>query len=231
MKNNRINRSEAIKRMVVAAMFTAIAYLCVCVFRIKVQFLTFDIKDAVITICAMIFGPLTGVGISVAVSFIEMITISDTQIYGFVMNVLSTVAFSTTASVIYVKKKNIFAAVMGLISAVLVTTAVMLLANLLITPFYLGVPVDQVAPLIPKLLLPFNLMKSVLNASLVLLLYKPIVTALRRAGAIRSSAQTSYRFDKKSVFVTLISLAVMVFSLVIFFFVMGAGIEWFGVFK
>ena len=95
-----IDRSAAIKRMVIAAVFTAIAYVCVCVFRIKVSFLTFDIKDSVITVCAMIFGPLTGFGISLAVAFIEMITISDTQFYGFIMNVLSSAAFSMTASAI-----------------------------------------------------------------------------------------------------------------------------------
>ena len=86
MNKGKSNRSDAIKRMVIAAVFTAIAFVCVCVFRIKVSFLTFDIKDSVITVCAMIFGPLTGLGISIAVSFIEMITISETWLYGFIMN-------------------------------------------------------------------------------------------------------------------------------------------------
>ncbi|MBQ9692260.1 MAG: ECF transporter S component [Clostridia bacterium] len=227
-----MNRSEAIKRMVVAAVFTAIAYVCVCVFRIKVSFLTFDIKDSVITVCAMIFGPLTGLGISLAVSFIEMITISDTQLYGFIMNVLSTAAFSMTASAIYRKKRDILGSVLGLVSAVCATTAVMLLANLLITPYYIGADIETVAALIPKLLLPFNFMKSVLNASLVMLIYKPIVTALRRAGAVKASAQSSsYSFDRRSLAVMFISLAVMAVSLVVFFVVMGADVEWFQAFK
>ena len=232
MNNSKMNRSEAIKRMVVAAVFTAIAFICVCVFRIKVSFLTFDIKDSVITVCAMIFGPFTGLGISLAVSFIEMITISDTQIYGFVMNVLSTAAFAMTASAIYRKKRDMLGSVLGLVSAVCATTAVMLLANLFITPYYIGADMATVAALIPKLLLPFNFMKSVLNASLVMLIYKPIVTALRRAGAVKTSSQiTTYKFDKKSLAVMFISLAVMAASLVIFFGVMGADVQWFEAFK
>lgn len=227
-----IDRSDAIKRMVIAAVFTAIAYVCVCVFRIKVSFLTFDIKDSVITVCAMMFGPLTGLEISLAVSFIEMITISDTQFYGFIMNVLSTAAFSMTASSIYGKKRDLLGSVLGLVSAVCATTAVMLLANLLITPYYIGADMATVAALIPKLLLPFNFMKSVLNASLVMILYKPIVTALRRAGAVKASAQTaSYKFDRKSLAVLFISIAVMAASLVIFFVVMGADAQWFQAFK
>ena len=232
MNKSKVRSSEAIKKMVIAAVFTAIAYVCVCVFRIKVSFLTFDIKDSVITVCAMIFGPLTGLGISLAVAFIEMITISDTQFYGFIMNVLSSAAFSMTAAAIYRKKRDILGSVLGLISAVCTTTAVMMLANLLITPYYMGVDIATVAGLIPKLLLPFNFMKSVLNASLVMILYKPIVTALRRAGAVKASAHTSaYKFDRKSLAVLFISLAVMAVSLVIFFAVMGADAQWFEAFK
>ena len=227
-----IDRSAAIKKMVIAAVFTAIAYVCVCVFRIKVSFLTFDIKDSVITVCAMIFGPFTGLGISLAVSFIEMVTISDTQLYGFVMNVLSTAAFSMTASAIYRRKRDLLGSVLGLVSAVCATTAVMLLANLLITPHYIGADMATVAALIPKLLLPFNFMKSVLNASLVMILYKPIVTALRRAKMVKASVHTtSYKFDRKSLVVLFISIAVMAVSLVIFFGIMGADAQWFEAFK
>ncbi len=229
---NRIERTDTIKRMVISAVFTAIAYVCVCVFRIKVSFLTFDIKDSVITVCAMIFGPLTGLAISLAVSFIEMVTISDTQIYGFIMNVLSTTVFSVTASAIYKKKRDMVGSVLGLVSAVFATTAVMMLANLFITPYYMGVGQEVVISMIPKLLFPFNLIKSILNASLVMLIYKPIVTALRRAGAVKASKVASgYSFDKKSLVVMLSALAIMVVSLVIFFMFMGANIEWFGAFN
>ena len=232
MNKSNKNRSDAIKKMVIAAVFTAIAYVCVCVFRIKVSFLTFDIKDSVITVCAMIFGPLTGLAISLAVSFIEMVTISDTQIYGFIMNVLSTAVFSMTASAIYKKKRDMVGSVLGLVSAVFATTSVMMLANLFITPYYMGVGQEVVISMIPKLLFPFNLIKSILNASLVMLIYKPIVTALRRAGAVKASKLGSgYTFDKKSLAVIISALTVMTISLVIFFVTMGASIEWFGALK
>ena len=117
-------------------------------------------------------------------------------------------------------------------SAVCATTAVMLLANLLITPHYIGADMATVAALIPKLLLPFNFMKSVLNASLVMILYKPIVTALRRAKMVKASVHTtSYKFDRKSLVVLFISIAVMAVSLVIFFGIMGADAQWFEAFK
>ncbi len=61
-------------------------------------------------------------------------------------------------------------------------TSVMLLANLFITPFYMGVDRSAVVELIPSVLLPFNLIKSVINASLTLLIYKPITKAFGRLG-------------------------------------------------
>ena len=133
---------------------------------------------------------------------------------------------------IYRRKRDLLGSVLGLVSAVCATTAVMLLANLLITPHYIGADMATVAALIPKLLLPFNFMKSVLNASLVMILYKPIVTALRRAKMVKASVHTtSYKFDRKSLVVLFISIAVMAVSLVIFFGIMGADAQWFEAFK
>ncbi len=219
------NTAELAKTIAILAVFSALSYICVCVFHIKVQFLTLDIKDAVITVAAMLLGPCAGVSISIVVSFIEMITISDTVLYGFIMNVLSTAVFSATAALIYKYKRNMAGAVLGLVCAVGATTAVMMAANLLITPYYMGVTTTEVAALIPKLLLPFNLMKAVLNAAIVMLIYKPISTALKRAGAIKFR-ESKYRFDKNTVLVTFISVLVLVISLVVFFGVLGADVKW-----
>lgn len=227
MDNSKNKKFDALN-LVVLAMFTALSYVAVCVFHIKVLFLTFDIKDAFIAVAGMLYGPLSAVAISVVVSLIEMFTISETYFYGFIMNVLSSVAFTAVASLVYKYKRNLLGAVLGLISGVFAVTAAMLLFNLLITPFYMGTTTGEVVKLIPKLFFPFNFIKGILNASLVMIIYKPIVTALRRAGAIKKSSVSTegYKLDKKSVLTMLISALVMAGSLVIFFVVMEARIEW-----
>ncbi len=227
MDNSKKKRFDASK-LGVLAMFTALSYVAVCVFHIKVSFLTFDIKDALIAVAGMLYGPLSAVAISIVVSLIEMFTISETYFYGFIMNVLSSVAFTAVASMVYKYKRNLFGAVLGLVSGVLSVTAAMMLFNLLVTPFYMGATIGEVAKLIPVLLLPFNFIKAVLNASLVMIIYKPIVTALRRAGAIKkaSASTEGYKFDKRSVLVIVVSALIMAGSLVIFFAVMGAKTEW-----
>lgn len=165
-------------------MFAAIAYVVTFLVRIPVLFLTVDAKDAFICIAAFIYGPISGVLISFITAFIEMITVSGTGPYGFLMNFISSAAFSFAASYIYSKKKTIIGAIIGLYSGVAVLTAVMMVLNIFITPLYLGVAREAVIEMLPTVLLPFNLGKSLINGAISLMLYKPIVVALRRAHLI-----------------------------------------------
>ena len=78
-------------------------------------------------------------------------------------------------------------AVAGLLTGVVLTTAVMLLWNYLITPIYMGYPREAVKALLIPAFLPFNLLKGGINMALTLLIYKPVVTALRSAGLVPAS--------------------------------------------
>lgn len=225
--NSKTLREDAIKKMVICAIFVAMSYVCVCVFRIKVSFLTLDIKDAVITTSAMILGPIVGVVVSIAVALIEMLTISDTQFYGFIMNFLSSATFAVVAATIYRFRRSLFGAVVSLVAASFSVTAVMMLANLFITPFYMGVDRSTVAGLIPTLLLPFNLTKAVLNSAIVMIIYKPIATALKRAKLIKryeSDTAKGYKLGKETVMISVSAAAVLIICLVIFFLVFKAQI-------
>lgn len=170
-----------VRKMTLIALFAAMAYAVTFMFHIKVSFLTFDAKDAVVGIAAMILGPGAGAVISLLVATIEQITIGDTGFWGWLMDFASTATFSVVAGYIYSKRKNVSGVAISLTSAVIATVTVMILCNLLITPIYMKVEIKQVIDLLPTLLLPFNLTKAVLNAGVVLALYKPLITALRAA--------------------------------------------------
>ena len=71
------NTDLHVRRTVAAALFAALAYLFVFVFRIQVAgFLTFDLKDAVMTLGALFLGPVAGVAIALAVALLEMVSVS-----------------------------------------------------------------------------------------------------------------------------------------------------------
>ena len=175
-------KSAQIRNMTVTAMLCALAYIVMFLIHFKVMFLTFDIKDCLITIGGLLFGPVAAVIISAVTAFLELITVSETGFYGFLMNFVSSASFSVVASLIYRYRRDLFGAVIGLVSAVFCMTAIMLGMNLLIVPLFTpGVDTATVAAMLPTLILPFNLTKAVMNAAMVLILYKPVSTALRYA--------------------------------------------------
>lgn len=178
------------KKITTLAALCAIAFVMTAVIRIPVVlFLKYDPKDIIIVLGGLIWGPLTSCIVSVVVSLIEMITISDTGIWGCLMNILSTCSFACTAAAIYKHKKTLSGAVIGLIAGCLVQTAVMMLWNYLIVPIYMGTPRDAVAKLLLPAFLPFNLLKGGLNAAFTFLLYKPVTTALRKTGIVSAAAE------------------------------------------
>ena len=214
--NNTRKRSEALRRMVVVAVFCALAYACQFVFRIHVSFLTFDAKDAVMAVAAMIFGPVWGVVMSLLVATLEVLTLSGTGVYGFIMNFASSAAFTAICARVYKHKRTMTGAVTGLAAAVLGMTALMMVLNLLITPLYMtGGSVEAVIELIPTLLLPFNLTKALMNAGLVLVLYKPVSVALKKARILQGGPD-SFRFDKKTVAVLVAGVALIALCAVVF---------------
>ncbi len=181
---NQKNNQQKLRNMVGIALFAALAYGVTFVFRIPVSFLTFDAKDAILTVAGFIYGPLAAVAAAVIAACIEFVTISDTGVYGLIMNTVSSAVFAGTASLLYKLKRTAAGAVLSLCTSVVILTGCMLLMNLWITPFYMGVTVSDVKALIPTLLLPFNFAKGCLNAALCIFLYKPVITVMRRIGAI-----------------------------------------------
>lgn len=219
------NLSERTRRIALSAVFCALAFLVTLIPAPKVQgFLSFDIKDAVIATVSLLLGPSVAASLSLAVPFLEFVTSGTTGLIGLFMDVISTASFSVTASLIYKYRKTLGGAVLSLSAAALLQVAMMLLANILLTPLYMEVPRDAVLRMLVPTLLPFNLVKSVFNASLVMLLYKPISEALRRARFLRSRAEEggAYRFGGKSLLVFLLSLLVVILMVLLLFLVLGA---------
>ena len=173
--------------MVTLGMLVAIAFVAKLIsniFPMVAGFLSFDLKDVIIVIGGFMMGPVAAVLISVVVSFVEMVTISTTGPIGFIMNVLASCSFAVVASVIYHRNRKMSGAIAGLIAGVLTMTAVMILWNWLITPLYMGVPREVVTKMLIPTFLPFNLVKGGINATLAMIIYKPVVMALRRARLI-----------------------------------------------
>ena len=77
MTNNNIERT---KKLVMIAMFSALAYVTTVVCKLipdVAGFLSLEIKDAVIVLCSLMFGPVSGLIIAVLVPMIELFTLCE----------------------------------------------------------------------------------------------------------------------------------------------------------
>ena len=226
-------RSEKTKRLALAAVFAALAFLVALIPAPKVQFLSFDIKDTVIATASLILGPSVALSLSVVVPLLEgSVHGFATGPWGLLMDVVSTLSFALTASLIYKVRRTLGGAVLSLISSAAVQVAMMMVANILITPLYTGAPRQAVIGMLLPLLFPFNTVKSIFNAALVMLLYKPTTEALRRArilggksyGAGQAGA-SGYRFGGRTLIVGLLSLLVLIGAALVLFITLGAAWE------
>ena len=145
-------------------------------------------------------GPLAAAIIALVVSLIEMVTVSSTGPIGLLMNVLASCSFACIAAAAYRSKRTMRGAVTGLVLGVTCMTVVMLLWNWLITPLYMKVDRSVVVGMLLPVFLPFNIVKGGINAALAMLLYKPVVTALRKAHLI-SEGPSSKRETKWGVII------------------------------
>ena len=216
LKNNNREVTNT-KKMVVTAIMIAIAFLVTfltSVFKVS-GFLSLDLKDAVLSLVALMYGPVYGIVSVFAVAVIEFATISSTGFYGLVMNILSSGTFVLVCGLVYKFRRSFSGAIISAVLTVIAVTAVMLIANIFITPIYFQMPREAVIDMLPTVLLPFNLFKSVMNSSLMLLIYKPFTMVLRITGFANISDNGRFKFNKKSLVLTISATLLLIIAILV----------------
>lgn len=137
-----------------------------------VTWLKYDASAMPAMVCGFAFGPGGGLAVGIAGAIIHGILMADFS--GAIMNILVVIGFVVPAALVYQKRRTLPAAVAGLVASVVAAIVMAVVGNLIITPGWLGVPVDAVVAMIIPVLLPFNLAKGAINAVLTLAVYKSI---------------------------------------------------------
>lgn len=165
------------------AMLVAISLLLVNIhFPIfpPIAFMEYDPADIPILIGTFAFGPAAGILITVVTALLQGFTVSAASgLYGILMHIISTGTYVLVAGFIYKFHKGKKSAVIALIAGTLAMTAIMVPANLTITPYFMGVPVDAVTALLP-FIIAFNLIKAGVNGLITFLVYKRVSKFLHR---------------------------------------------------
>ena len=137
-----------------------------------VTFLTYDPSLMPAMVCGFAFGPAAGLAVGYVGAIIHGILMADFS--GAIMNILVVTGFILPAALVYRRSRTFKSGVVGLVLSAVAATVMAILGNLVITPMWLGVPLDAVVAMILPILTPFNLAKAGINAVLTLIVYKSI---------------------------------------------------------
>ena len=125
-------------------------------------FLTYDPSLVPAMVCGFAYGPGAGTAVAAMAIVIHALTTGDWV--GALMNLVATLGFILPAAIIYQKMHTYKGAVIGLALGVIAATALSMVANLTIGVWFWYGPA----------VLPFNLIKTVLNSVLTLAVYKAV---------------------------------------------------------
>ena len=137
-----------------------------------VTWLKYDASAMPAMVCGFAFGPAAGLAVGVVGAVIHGILMADFS--GAIMNILVVTGFILPAALVYRRSRTFKSGVVGLVLSAVAATVMAILGNLVITPMWLGVPLDAVVAMILPILTPFNLEKAGINAVLTLIVYKSI---------------------------------------------------------
>ena len=137
-----------------------------------VTWLKYDASAMPAMVCGFAFGPAAGLAVGIVGAVIHGILMADFS--GAIMNILVVTGFILPAALVYRRSRTFKSGVVGLVLSAVAATVMAILGNLVITPMWLGVPLDAVVARILPILTPFNLAKAGINAVLTLIVYKSI---------------------------------------------------------
>lgn len=179
--NNNTNINTI--KMAKMAMLVAISVLLVNIhFPIfpAAPFLEYDPADIPILVGTFAFGPIAGLIITIITAVIQGLTVSAASgVYGILMHIIATGTYVLVAGFIYSKFKTKKSAIIAILIGTLSMAAIMVPANLIITPFFMGMPASAITPLLP-FIVAFNLIKAGVNGLITFIVYKKVSSFLHK---------------------------------------------------
>ena len=176
------------KKLVLISLFTAISVVLLMVSFLRfplipaAAFLEYDAMDVPILMGGLLLGSGAGFLITALAAVVQGFTVSSSSgLYGIIMHFIATGAFVGVSSLVYRKSHTTKRLILALILGALAMTAIMIPANILITPIFMGVPRSVVVNMMLPVFIPFNLLKSFINAAVTLFVYAPLRKAIEKS--------------------------------------------------
>lgn len=135
-------------------------------------FLTYDPSLMPAMVCGFAFGPAAGFVVGSLAAVIHGLILGEWV--GSMMNIVATLCFVVPAALVYRRIHTFKGAVAGLVLGGAAAIAGAVIANLTIGVWFWYGSVEAIAPMILPALVPFNLVKTILNSVLTMVVYKAV---------------------------------------------------------
>jgi riboflavin transporter FmnP len=136
------------------------------------DFLKFDAAFVPAVMTGFTYGAGSGCVVGVLVAAIHALL--DGNVWGGVMNAVISLAYILPATIAYRVNRSTASIIVGLVIGSIAQVIVALLMNILITPIYTGMPVQAVMALLVFPILPFNILKALINSVLAFVLQRSL---------------------------------------------------------
>lgn len=161
------------KRIALCALFVAVAmvasFIELPIFP-PAPWLKYDPSGVVCLVAGLAFGASTGTLVAV-LSWLPHLFMNP---WGGLMGIVCAVALTLPAALIYQHSRSRKGAIAGMVVGGVVTLAVAIVANIIVTPLYAGVSTADVIAMVVPILLPFNALKVIINCAVTLVVYKSV---------------------------------------------------------
>lgn len=169
--SNRWNTRQLVTMALMCAIASLFSFVQIPLIP-GVSFLTYDPSLMPAMVCGFAFGPGAGIAVGSIAAVIHGLILGEWV--GSLMNIFATAFFVLPAALLYRRMHTLKGAIAGLVISVITATAGAILVNLTIGVWFYYGSADVIIPLIFPALLPFNLVKTILNALLTLVVYKAV---------------------------------------------------------
>ena len=180
------NNSKLIRKIVTTGMMSALAVVLMLLVRFSLlpgaKFLEYDMGDIPVILSTLFLGTPSGFFVLSVVSLVQSLTVSAASSWqGFVMHMMSTGAYIIILKLFTRKCDKMKNLLVGVTVSTIALTLIMIPLNLIFTPLYLHTTVEAVLELMLPAIIPFNLLKGVINSIVTILIYHPLKEILSKS--------------------------------------------------
>lgn len=168
------------RRLTQIALLGAVAFLFMYYLEIPrgffAPFLKYDPGDIPALVATFALGPVAGITVEIIKGLlVALFAYKEYGPFGVLMNVLAGITLVGVAGAYYLIEHTRAGAIRALVFGILAMTAVMILANIALTPlFFPDFTRAQVIALVLPALLPFNLLKGAVTSLITYYVYKRV---------------------------------------------------------